>query len=113
MIAAIGRVVMPRRENGLSNVRPFYEGSVLPDVLPIASSALDDRRLCEMLVDLTGKQVEQIEGEVVRRVVAREGVSTNALAFDCTNFDSYAGARTRSRLLRRGHATPRVVGRYA
>jgi transposase len=31
-------------------------------------------------------------------------VTTEALAFDCTNFDSYAGAKTRSRLLQRGHS---------
>jgi transposase len=30
-------------------------------------------------------------------------VTLNALAFDCTNFDSYAAATTHSRLLRRGH----------
>ncbi|MBI5628112.1 MAG: IS1634 family transposase, partial [Candidatus Rokubacteria bacterium] len=104
LIAAIGRVIAPRHENGLSNLRAFYEGSVLPEVLPVAPAGLDDRRLCEMLMGLTDKEIEQIEGAVVRRVVEREGVSTNALAFDCTNFDSYAGAKTRSRLLRRGHA---------
>jgi transposase len=59
--------------------------------------------MCEALARLTAKDVEAIESAVVRKVVALEGVSLTALAFDCTNFDSYAGARTRSRLLRRGH----------
>lgn len=104
VIAAIGRAVMPRRENGVCNLRTFYEGSVLPEVLAVPPSSLDDQRLSEVLLALTDKQIEGIEGAVVRRVVAKEEVSTTALAFDCTNFDSYAGARTRSRLLRRGHA---------
>ncbi|MBI5628394.1 MAG: transposase, partial [Candidatus Rokubacteria bacterium] len=104
VIAAIGRVVVPRRDNGLSNLRAFYEGAVLPEVLPVAPASLDDRRMHEMLVGITDKQIEQIEGAVVRRLIEKEGVSTTALAFDCTNFDSYAGAKTRSRLLRRGHA---------
>jgi transposase len=55
------------------------------------------------LTRLTAKQVEAIETAVVRRVVEQEGVSLSALAFDCSNFDSYASARTPSRLLRRGH----------
>jgi transposase len=104
VIAAIGRVVMSRRNNGLSNLRVFYEGTVLPELLPVGPSSLDDRRMHEMLVGITDKQLERIEGAVVRRLIEREGVTTKALAFDCTNFDSYAGAKTRSRLLRRGHA---------
>lgn len=104
LVAAIARVVTLRHENGLSNLRAFYEGSVLPEVLPVAPATLDDRRLGEMLMGLTDNEIERVEGAIVRRVVEREGVSMNALAFDCTNFDSYAGAKTRSRLLRRGHA---------
>jgi len=103
-IAAIGRVVRARRENGLCPVRTFYEGGVLPELLPVAPASLDGQRLHEMLVGLSDNQIEQIEGAVVRRLIEREGVSTQSLAFDCTHFDSYAGAKTRSRLLRRGHA---------
>jgi transposase len=104
VLAAICRTLMPRRENGLSNLRTFYEGSALSELLPIESAGLDDRRMHEVLAGITGKQIEEIEGAVVRQLIEKEGVSTNALAFDCTNFDSYAGAKTRSRLLQRGHA---------
>ena len=103
VIAAIDRVVTARRHNGLKNLRGHYEGSVLAEVLPIAAAGLDNQRMHEMLVDLTDREIEQIEGAAVRRLIEREGVSTSSLAFDCTNFDSYAGAKTRSRLLRRGH----------
>jgi transposase len=104
VIAAIGRALMPRRENGLCHVRTFYESGVLPELLPVAPASLDDQRMHEMLVGISDKQIEQIEGAVVRRLIEMEGVSTHSLAFDCTHFDSYAGAKTRSRLLRRGHA---------
>lgn len=104
LLAALHRVLAPRRENGLRTLREFCQNSILGELLPIAASALDDRRMGEMLGGLTGPQVEQIEAAVVQRLITREGVSTHALAFDCTNFDSFAGAKTRSRLLRRGHA---------
>ena len=104
LLAALHRVLAPRRENGLRTLRGFYETSILAELLPIAAPALDDRRLGEMLGAMTEPQVERIEAAVVQRLIQREGVSTHALAFDCTNFDSFAGAKTRSRLLRRGHA---------
>jgi len=104
LVAALHRVLAPRRENGLRALRGWYETSIVADLLPIAAAALDNRRMGEMFGGLTEPQVEQIETAVVRQLLTREGVRTQALAFDCTNFDSFAGAKTRSRLLRRGHA---------
>lgn len=104
LIAAIHRVLAPRPENSLRRLREFYEGSVLSELWPMPATALDNRRVCETLAALTSRQVEQIECEVVSRLIEHEGLSLNALAFDCTNFDSYAAASTGSRLLRRGHS---------
>jgi transposase len=104
LVAALHRVLAPRRENGLRALRGWYEQSVLADLLPLTPAALNDRRMGETLAGLTEAQVERIEAAVVQHLLTREGVSTHALAFDCTNFDSFAGAKTRSRLLRRGHA---------
>jgi transposase len=103
LLAAIHRVLAPRSENGICNLLSWYEGSFLADRYPNLAPALDDRRMCEMLARLTNKQVDGIEAAVVQRLIETEGVSTNALAFDCTNFDSYASARSKSRLLQRGH----------
>ena len=103
LLAAIHRVLAPRRENGICNLLPWYENSVMAELFPGLGPALDNRRMCEMLGRLTNKQVDEIEAVVVHRLVKAEGVSTNALAFDCTNFDSYAGAKSKSRLLQRGH----------
>ncbi len=103
LLAAIHRVLAPRHENGICNLLPWYENSVMAELFPGLGPALDNRRMCEMLGRLTNKQVDEIEAVVVHRLVKAEGVSTNALAFDCTNFDSYAGAKSKSRLLQRGH----------
>jgi hypothetical protein len=102
-LAAIHRVLVPRRDNGVCNLAAWYEDSVLAEMFPGLGPALDDRRICEMLGGLTSKQVDAIEAAVVQRLIQSEGLSTNALAFDCANFDSYAGARAPSRLLQRGH----------
>lgn len=104
LIAAIHRALAPRGQNSLRSLPAFYASSVLGELVPTPLADLDNRRMCEALAGVTARHVEQIESAVVRRLIAQEGVRLNALAFDCTNFDSYAGASTASRLLRRGHA---------
>ena len=103
LITAIHCALAGRRNNSKSRVLDTYEGSVLADLLPLQSSALEGRRLCELVAKLTAKQIDEIESGLVRRVIEKEGIALKAMAFDCTNFDSYAAATTRSRLLRRGH----------
>lgn len=103
LLIALHRALVPRWENGLSNVREFYNGCALAELLPVADTSLDDRRLGETLSRLTAGQIESIESAVVKRIIQHEGVSLQALAFDCTNFDSYVSAANRCRLLKRGH----------
>lgn len=104
LLAAIHRALAPRRENSVRNLRKFYRDSALRELLLIPEAGLDARRVCETLAGLTRKEVEQIESAVVHRLIEREKVRLKALAFDTTNFDSYAAATTLSRLLGRGHA---------
>lgn len=104
LIAALHRALAPRRENSLRNLRSFYRESALTELLPIPEAALDGRRIFDTLAALTRKQIERIESALVHRLVEREEIRLNALAFDTTNFDSYAAASTHSELLRRGHA---------
>lgn len=103
LLIALHRILAPRGENGLNNIREFYNGCALEELLPLSEANLDDRRLGETLTRLSAKQVDAIESAVVKRVIEHEKVGVDALAFDCTNFDSYAAATTRSRLLKRGH----------
>lgn len=104
LIAALHRALALRRENSIRSLRTFYRESALTELLPMPEGGLDGRRVFETLAGFTRKEVEQIESAVVQRLIEREDVRLNALAFDSTNFDSYAAASTRSRLLRRGHA---------
>lgn len=103
LIATLHRALAPRRENSVRNLRKFYAESALRDLLPMPEAGLDARRVCETLAGLTAGQVERIESAVVRQLIEKEKLRLHALAFDTTNFDSYAAAATRSQLLRRGH----------
>jgi transposase len=103
VLSAIHRALAPRRSNSLLSLEQSYPNSALAELFPDAPANLDNRRTGEVLARLTRKQVEAIESAVVRQMVKVEGVALSALAFDCSNFDSFAGARTPSRLLRRGH----------
>jgi len=104
LIAALHRALAPRGQNSQRSVPAWYATSALAELLPMAVADLDSRRVGEALGGISRQQVEQIESALVRRLIEKEGISLTALAFDCTNFDSYAGASTTSRLLRRGHA---------
>lgn len=104
VLAAIHRALTPRSRNSLLSLQHSYASSSLAELMPTRAASLDNRRMCETLARLTAKEVEAIESAVVHQVVDKERVALRALAFDCTNFDSYAGARTASRLLRRGHS---------
>jgi hypothetical protein len=104
LLAALHRALAPRSANGLNQVAAFYEDSVLAELLPVAGpAALSDRRLGALYSRLSAPDVERLETALVARVCEREQLSRTALAFDCTNFDSYAAAKTGSRLLKRGH----------
>jgi transposase len=104
LLAAIHRALVPKSANGLNKLAAFYEDSVLAEVMPVdGPSALNDRRIGGMYKRLSSGDVDRIEEAIVERIIQRERISTTALAFDCTNFDSYAAAKTPSRLLKRGH----------
>lgn len=103
VLAAIHRALACRRSNSLLSLERSYPQSALAELVPGAPTDLDNRRTGEMLARLSRKQIEAIESAIVRQMVTVEGVALSALAFDCSNFDSFAGARTKSRLLRRGH----------
>ena len=104
LIAAIHRAAAPVRRRSKSALREWYGGSALCELLPYEEAALDHRRVCETLLSLKPAQIDAIEERVVAQLVAREGLSLESLAFDTSNFDSWVGARSKSRLLRRGHA---------
>jgi transposase len=103
LLMAVHRALSPRWANSKKNLEEVYAGSALAELLPLPEKAVDNRRLDETLSSLTTRQIERIEGAVVERLIEREAIRLDLLAFDTTNFDSYAAASTESRLLKRGH----------
>lgn len=103
LLVAIHRALTPRWSNSKASLQASYTSSALAELLPLPENAVDRRRLCETLASLSSKTVEKIESAIVERIIEREGVGLDGLAFDTTNFDSYAAASTRSQLLQRGH----------
>lgn len=67
VLASIARAVTERPDNGLANLRSFYEGSVLTELLPVAAGSLGVQRMYEMLVQMTDSQIESIETKIVGR----------------------------------------------
>lgn len=104
LIAAIHRTSAHPTQRSKHALRDWYEKSALGDLLPLQAESLDHRRLHDLLVSLTPAQIDAIEEKVVERLINVEGLSRSVLAFDTTNFDSFVSARTKSSLLRRGHA---------
>lgn len=103
VIAAIHRLLADRRHKSKAHLRAYYEKSALRELLPLDPEALDVRRVCELFASIGTREVEQIEAGAVERMAEVEGLGLQALAFDTTNFDSWAAAGTKSRLLQRGH----------
>lgn len=102
--AAIQRAIAPPARKSSEQLRAWYEGCGLSDFMPVDPAGLDARRVHEALSCLRAPDLERLEERITAAVLAVHHPSLSTLAFDTTNFDSYAGPGNSSRLLRRGHA---------
>jgi transposase len=102
--AAIHQAIAPRALKSNEKLRTWYESAGLSEFLRLDSTGLDPRRVHEAVSQLRASDIEQMEQEIVDAMVRVHNVSLESLAFDATNFDSYAGSRNPSRLLKRGKA---------
>lgn len=102
--AAIQRAIAPTARKSSEQLRAWYEGCGLSDFMPVDPAGLDPRRVHEALSRLRAPDLERLEERITAAVLAVHHPSLSTLAFDTTNFDSYAGPDNCSRLLRRGHA---------
>lgn len=108
--ASIQRAIAPRALKSSEQLRAWYEGCGLADLLALESSGLDARRVDEALSQLSAPDIDAMEQEVMANVVRIHRLAMTTVAFDTTNFDSYAGAHNPSRLLKRGHAKSKRAG---
>lgn len=108
-VLAIQRAIAPRQRKSIKQAAAFYQGCGLKDLFPLPPQGLDARRVHEALEQVRASDIDRMEASIVQAMVQRYQVSLESLAFDATNFDSYAQASTGGRLLRRGHAKSRRV----
>lgn len=101
---AVQRCIAPRAVKSLDQLRRWYEGCGLRDHLRLELGGLDARRADEALSQLKSPDLEEMEARIVERAIEVHEISLEKLTFDATNFDSYAAAGTKCRLLRRGNA---------
>jgi len=103
-VIALQRAIAPRPLRSLEQLRQWYEGCGVRELLPIDPAGLDARRVHEALALLRADDLERLETNLVAAVVRNYQVSRDVLAFDTSNFDSYTQSANPSRLLKRGHA---------
>ena len=99
---------------GKSHLTSFLE-SCLPRVSCLPAAAFTGQAFHRLAAQVTDEQLEKAQIEIARAIVQRFELSTDVLAFDTTNFDTYIATTTDGELAQRGHAKSkrsdlRVVG---
>lgn len=92
----------------------FLEGNV-PRVSCLPASTFSGQAFHRLAQQVTDAELEAAQVAISRAAVRRFNLSTNVLAFDTTNFDTYVATTTEGELPQRGHAKSkrsdlRVVG---
>jgi transposase len=108
-LLAIHRAIAPRALKSTQQLSSWYQGCGMKQLLPLAVTGLDARRVDEALDRLHAADLDRAQQQIIGAMVQRYQVSLESLAFDGTNFDSYAQASNPSQLLKRGHAKSKRV----
>ena len=89
--------------------------SCVPRLSCLPGSAFTGQSFHRLAGQVTDQHLEKAQIEIARSVLRRFELSTDVLAFDTTNFDTFIATTTPGKLARRGHAKSkrkdlRVVG---
>jgi hypothetical protein len=89
--------------------------SCLPRLSCLPGSAFTGQSFHRLAAQVTEQHLEKAQIEIARSVLRHFELSTDVLAFDTTNFDTFIATTTPGKLARRGHAKSkrkdlRVVG---
>ena len=111
LAVAIQRACAPAAKCHLA---AFLE-SCLPRVSCLPAAAFTGQAFHRLAAQVTDEQLEKAQIEIARAAAQRFELTTEVLAFDTTNFDTYIATATAGELARRGHAKSkrrdlRVVG---
>jgi transposase len=100
--AAVNRAVRPCSKRAFYS---WYERSVLARLVPAPEEAWSSQRFWDAMDKVPEEALQGVEESIVARAVEDFGVSTEALVFDSTNFDTFVdSANSRNHVARRGHA---------
>lgn len=89
--------------------------SCVPRLSCLPGSAFTGQSFHRLAAQVTDQHLEKAQIEIARSVLRRFELSTDVLAFDTTNFDTFIATTTAGELARRGHAKSkrkdlRIVG---
>ncbi|MGH9339387.1 MAG: IS1634 family transposase [Acidobacteriota bacterium] len=111
LAVAVQRACDPSAKRHLAT---FLDGC-LPRVSCLPASAFSGQAFHRLAGQVTDEHLERAQIALARAIVSRFELSTDVLAFDTTNFDTWIATTTPGTLARRGHAKSkrrnlRVVG---
>src|SRR5213593_1142200 len=111
LAVAVQRACAPKAKCHLA----AFLDSCVPRVSCLPGSAFSGQAFHRLAAAVTDEHLEQAQIDIARAAVSHFELSTDVLAFDTTNFDTYIATTTPGTLARRGHAKSkrkdlRVVG---
>lgn len=111
LAVAVQRACAPKAKCHLE----AFLNSCVPRVSCLPASAFSGQAFHRLAMEVTDEQLEQAQIDIARAAVSHFDLSTDVLAFDTTNFDTYIATTTPGTLARRGHGKSkrkdlRVVG---
>lgn len=101
LIAAINRALAPASK---SKIGDWFDSTILSRLLPIDKKQLSSQRFWDNMSLLTEKAIQNIESELVARMVQDFNISLDCLVYDTTNFFTYIDTLNNSKLPQRGRS---------
>ncbi len=111
LAVAVQRACVPKAKCHLA----AFLDSCVPRVSCLPASAFSGQAFHRLAAAVTDEHLEQAQIDIARAAVSHFELSTDVLAFDTTNFDTFIATTTPGKLARRAHAKSkrkdlRVVG---
>jgi len=101
LLAALNRAIAPKSK---ARIGDWYHETVLQRLWGFKAGAFTSQRFWDHMDRIPVEALQQIEEELVQRVVGRYGIDLRALLYDTTNFFTYVHTvNDRNQVAQRGH----------
>lgn len=101
LIAAINRALVPASKSKIGN---WFDSTILSRLLPTNKKQLSSQRFWDNMSLLSENVIQNIESEIVTRLVRDFNISLDCLVYDTTNFFTYMDTMNTSKLPQRGYS---------